>query len=351
MTKGVLELQEILKLQKVIVPEMVELLEKRYSILRTIYYNEPIGRRVLASQLNLGERIVRTEISFLKTQNLIQINTPGMSVTPEGEEILESLKGFLHELKGLSHVENRIKELLKLKDVIVVPGSMDEEYSIVRELGKAAACYAKHVIRNNDIIAVTGGSTIKEVIDNFPKITNLHNILVVPARGGMGKKVETQSNTLAANLAKKVNGSYKMLHLPDNISEEILEKLINQQDVREVIDCIRNANVLIYGIGQAECMASKRGVPNEIIEKLIELGTIGEAFGFYFDKKSKVVSVMPTLGININEMREIKTHIAVAGGKDKAEAIISALYNNRNGVLVTDESAAETILKKLSSNE
>ena len=89
-------MQDTLKLQKVIVPEMVELLEKRYNILRTIHYNEPIGRRVLASNLGLGERIVRTEINFLKTQNLIQITTPGMYVTKEGENILEMLKEFIH---------------------------------------------------------------------------------------------------------------------------------------------------------------------------------------------------------------------------------------------------------------
>ena len=63
-------MQEILRLQKKIVPELVEVLEKRYNVLRTIYYNQPIGRRILANQLNLGERIVRTEINFLKSQGV-----------------------------------------------------------------------------------------------------------------------------------------------------------------------------------------------------------------------------------------------------------------------------------------
>ena len=106
--KELLDLLEILKLQKIIVPEMVELLVKRYNIIRTIYYNQPIGRRALANNLNLGERIVRTEIGFLKSQNLIQINTPGMSVTQEGEFMLESLKGFIHEIKGLSNLEKQL---------------------------------------------------------------------------------------------------------------------------------------------------------------------------------------------------------------------------------------------------
>ena len=66
-------MQEMLKLQKKIIPELVDLLEKRYNVLRTIYYNEPIGRRTLAGYLNLSERIVRTEISFLNDQGLIAI--------------------------------------------------------------------------------------------------------------------------------------------------------------------------------------------------------------------------------------------------------------------------------------
>ena len=119
-------MQEILRLQKKIVPELVEVLEKRYNVLRTIYYNQPIGRRILANQLNLGERIVRTEINFLKSQGLIEINTPGMTVTSSGEEIVNNLKDFIHEIKGLSDIENQIKSLLHLRKVIIVPGDVDE---------------------------------------------------------------------------------------------------------------------------------------------------------------------------------------------------------------------------------
>ena len=122
--KELLNLHKILNLQKKIVPELVEVLEKRYSILRTINYNAPIGRRMLASKLELGERIVRTEVNFLKDMNLIEIGTPGMTVTSEGTEVLDDLKWFIHELKGLSKLEQKVKELLKVRKVIVVPGNV-----------------------------------------------------------------------------------------------------------------------------------------------------------------------------------------------------------------------------------
>lgn len=344
MTKGVFGLQDILKLQKLIVPELVDLLEKRYVILRTIYYSQPVGRRVLANMLGLGERIVRTEINFLKTQGLIEINTPGMSVTKDGEILLENLKSFIHELKGLSDIEQLLKKVLGMKKVIIVPGDVSVDPTILKELGKAAANYAKTIIKNGDIVALTGGSTIKEVVDSFPKVQGLSDVLVVPARGGMGKKVETQANTLAAKLAEKLNGNYKLLHVPENLNRQVLETLTKEDEIKEVISTIHNANVLIYGIGRADNMGQKRGLSKEQREELISLGAIGEAFGCYFNKDSDVVSVSPTLGVNLNDINKISTHIAVAGGKDKLEAILATELNREHGVLITDEGVAMEII-------
>ena len=338
-------MQEILSLQKKIVPELVEVLDKRYSILRTIYYNQPIGRRVLANQLDLSERIVRSEINFLKSQNLIEINTPGMTVTEEGQEIVDRLKEFIHEIKGLSDIEKNIKSFLGLKDVVIVPGDVKKNKTILKDLGKATAYYLKSIIKDNNIIALTGGNTIKEFVEAVPKMSNLSNILVLPARGGMGRKVEIQANTLAASLAQKLNGSYKLLHIPENLSLSLLDTLLKEKEIKEVIDNIHKADILIYGIGEALVMAEKRDVSKEEYDKLKELGAVGEAFGCYFNKDSHVVSENTSIGININEARKINTHIAVAAGENKVDAIIATMMNNHNAVLVTDEAAGRKIVE------
>lgn len=340
-------MQELLKIQKKLIPEMVDLLEKRYGILRAIFYNSPIGRRGLANMLNLGERIVRTEINFLKEANLIEINTQGMNVTDEGKDTIEKLKSFIHEIKGLSDIEQLLGEKLNVNKVIVVPGDLEDDENVLKEIGKAAANYTKDIIKDNDVIAITGGSTIKEVVDSFPKVHGVENVLVVPARGGMGKNVETQANTLAAILAKKVSGNYKMLHISENLSKEVLDTLIKEEGIREIIDIIKHANVLIYGIGSAEKMATKRGVPEEMKKKLNDLGAIGEAFGCYFNANSEVVSFSPTVGISVTDAKRISTHIAVAGGKNKVEAIMAATLGDTNAVLVTDEGAAEKMIELL----
>lgn len=348
MTRGVFELQEIINLQKKIVPEVVDLLEKRYNILRAIFFNQPIGRRVLANELGLSERIVRTEITFLKGQGLIEINTPGMTVTEEGEELVHKLNKFMHKLKGLSDMEREIKNLLNVKKVIIVPGDVEKNPAILSDLGKAASDYLKKVVKDNDTIAITGGTAVKETVESLSKVKNVSGILVVPARGGMGRTVEVQANTLAALLASKLNGTYKMLHIPENISPELLESLKEESEVKEVLESVETANIYLYGIGNAIEMAQKRGLSEKSIEKLKELDAIGEACGCYFNKASKVVAKTTAIGINIYETRQTNTHIAVAGGKNKVESIIVTQKGNTNGVMVTDEACGREIIRILS---
>jgi len=179
----------------------------------------------------------------------------------------------------------------------------------------------------------------------MPKINKVSNILVVPARGGMGRKVEIQASTLAASLAKKLNGAYKLLHIPENLSLNLLDTLLKEKEIKEVIDNIHKANILIYGIGEALVMAEKRDVSSDEFNKLKSLGAVGEAFGCYFNKDSKVVSENTSIGININEARKINTHIAVAAGENKVDAIIATMMNNHNAILVTDEAAGRKIME------
>jgi central glycolytic genes regulator len=344
LTGGVI-LKDIVKFQQKIVPELIELLKKRYDVLRTIYYNQPIGRRILANNLGIGERIVRAEINFLRSQGFIKINTPGMTVTKEGEEIINELKDFIHELRGLSEVEKIIKDDLQLKDIIIVPGDCDKDRTVMNEIGRTAANYLKSILKDDDIVAVTGGSTIKTVVDNVSEVSNLKNILVVPARGGMGRNMETQANTLSARLASKIGGTYKLLHVPDNLSDEAVQTIIKEKDVKDIVKNIYNADILVYGIGRAYKMAKRRGMSEDRINKIQSEGAVGEAFGYYFDKQGKIVYSTPSIGIKNEKIGKIKTLIAVAGGSSKAEAILSTEKNNHNSILITDEGAAREIIK------
>lgn len=340
-----------LEVQKKIVPELLELLDKRYNILTTIYYNQPIGRRMLASYLGIGERIVRSEITFFRKQNLIDISSDGMTVTTEGKEILDKLKEFIHELKGLSDMEEFLKTNLHLKDVIVVPGDVDENELVLDEMGKSAANYLKELLKDNMIIALTGGTSVKKFVDNMPKINDYRNLLVVPGRGGLGRNVEIQANTLVAKLAEKLCADYKMLQLLESVDYAEIVAILNEDSIKEVQESISKTDVLVYGIGKADEMARRRGLHEEKIAELKKLGAVGEAFGCYFDSKGKIIFSTSTAGIKSEDTKRIKYRMSIAGGSSKAEAIIGVHRYNNNSILITDEGAAKNIINIIKNEQ
>lgn len=338
-------MKDIIALQQKIVPELIDLLQKRYTIMRNIYFNQPIGRRALSHQLNMGERIIRTEVSFLKAQGLVDINPLGMTITKEGEELIENLKDFIHELKGLNNIESLLKDKLGIEKVIIVPGDIEQDPMIKKELGKSAANYLKTIINYDSIIALTGGSTVLEVANGMPQLYSKSNMVVVPARGGLGREVEKQANTIASILAKKLGGTYKMLHVPDNLGKEAVKSLIKEPDIKDVVETLKKADILIFGIGRADIMAERRNLPQDIRDFLEGNNATAEALGYYFDKEGKVVYATPSIFLTLEDLKLVKNLIAVSGGKNKAEAIVSTCRSGNVQVLVTDEGAAFEILK------
>ncbi|WP_346940735.1 sugar-binding domain-containing protein [uncultured Clostridium sp.] len=338
-------MEKLLKLQQKVVPELLEVLDVRYIILKNIKYREPIGRRVLSTIVNLSERVVRSETNLLKAQGLIDIKSSGMYITEEGNEVFVGLKAFMKELSGLNFIEEELKKLLKVREVIVINGNVAEDSTLYTELGRVAANYLKSIIKDDIIISLTGGRTVKEVIYNFTPMTKYKNIKVLPGRGGMGKETEIQSNTLVEILANKLDGTYELLHIPDNISSDSFKALIKESDIKETFKHIEKSNVLIHGIGLAKEMCDKRSLCNDVKDRILELGAIGEAYGHYFNSKGEVVYSMTSIGITKDRIESIPNVIAVAAGIEKAEAIMAIQMGKVNSTLVTDEATAKEILK------
>lgn len=336
-------MKELLKLQMKLVPELLTVLDMRYNILSNIYYNQPIGRRMLSNNLNLSERIIRSEVNFLKEQNLIDINSIGMNITDEGKDLLRDLKFFIREIKGFKSIELEIANLLHIKGMVMVPGDVEEDKSVLREISKISSEYIKNLLEDNIIISLTGGNTVKEVVDSFQATNEYKDIMVLPARGGMGTDIELQSNTLAGRLASKINGRYEILHIPDSLSKETVDAILNEPEIKRIFEGIKKSTIVIHGIGDATRMSHKRELNYEIIKKIKSEDAVGEAYGHYFNADGKIVYSLPNIGINENEISKIKHMIAVAAGKRKARAIIASIKDRKNEVLFTDEATAKEI--------
>lgn len=336
---------DILKLIKSISPEFSEIVENRYLILRAIYYNQPIGRRILSQKLEMPERYIRNEVNTLKELDLVIIDTAGMYVTDEGRILVEEFNEIYARMVGMPELERKLQDALKIKDVIIVPGNSQNNGLVLKEMGKIISVVLKDIIRPKDIIGITGGSTMAAVADEMTPGSKPLDVTVIPARGGLGKEVETQSNSIAAKISQKLGGNYRLLYVPDSLEKEALEIMTKNDEIKEAIELIDNMNILVFGLGRADTMAYRRNLPKEKIDELLENGSVAEAFGHYFDIEGNEIWEYKTIGLHLNKFKEMEHIIGVAGGEEKAEAIIAISHLSSKMTLVTDESAAIKILE------
>lgn len=338
------DLKQLMLLQQKIAPELIETLQRRYNILRTIHFLQPIGRRGLADRMGMGERIIRGEVDFFKGQGLVETQPDGMRVTLAGEELLTGLERFDAYLLGLGALEQELEKRLGLEKAIIIPGDSDQDELIKMAMGRAVGNYLNSVLNDGSILAVTGGTTLAKVVSALPDGLQRRNVLVVPARGGLGEEVELQANTIAARLAVKLGASYRLLHAPDNLGEEAMALLSRDPKIKELVDLVKGAHILLHGIGVAREMARRRGVDAAEMKKIMEEGAVGEAFGYYFDANGRIVHTTGSIGIHLEDLGNIKKTIAVAGGTSKAKAILAVLSSGYQHVLVTDSAAAEKMV-------
>jgi central glycolytic genes regulator len=340
-------MRAILEIQKQLLPDMIDVLKKRYTILHHVMVSRIVGRRTLASSLNMTERVLRAEVEFLKDQGLLEIESIGMSVTEAGQKLLEEMEPMIKDLFGLSDLEGQIRTAFGVEQVIVVPGDSESSPYTKKELGRMGASALRRIAAGDSVIAVTGGSTMAELASHLTPTPALKGSWFVPARGGLGESVEMQANSVASTMAKKAGGQYRLLHVPDHLGEEAYQSLLQDANIQEVVDVIRTARIVVHGIGEAIVMAKRRKLDEATIEKLVKAGALAEAFGYYFDKNGEVVYKMPTAGLRLEDIQQTETIMAVAGGGSKGASIAAVLRFGHENVLVTDEAAAVEMLKTM----
>ncbi|MGJ9457573.1 sugar-binding transcriptional regulator [Oceanobacillus sp. CF4.6] len=338
-------MKSLIDLQKMLVPELLEVMQQRYSLLQSVNLFQPIGRRGLAENTKLTERHVRGEVDFLHDQGLIEITTKGMFITNEGKLILEQLVKFIGELSGLHVLEKRIKETLHVGEVVIVPGDSDVNAGVKQEMGKACVSYLKSILQRDNTIAVTGGSTMAAVANVMTPLGKESDLLFVPARGGIGEKAENQASGIVAEMARRAHGEYRMLYVPDPISNSTYETIITEPAIIEILEKIKGANIVIHGVGNAFKMAERRRTPEKVMTLLKEKKAASEAFGYYFDKYGNVVHKVKTVGIQLEDLAAVDHVVTVAGGKSKGEAIASYFKQGKSDLFITDQGAAEQILR------
>ena len=310
----------ILNTLSLIAPDLMEEMELRALILERVAALEPIGRRALAARLHLAEREVRAAAEALKKAGCLTQSASGIELT--------------------------LSQMLGVERVCVVRGDADIDSGVMEEVARAAARQIRFLLQGAHVMAVTGGRTVAKTAEAIAVAAPME-ITVVPAQGGMGGGVSTQANTVAERFAQKLGGYYRFLHLPDGLSGAAADELARLPQVREPLELVRHADVLLYGIGRAMDLAQRRGLSRVEQETLREEGAVAEALGFYLSADGRVVGGGSSLAFKPEDIGRKNRAAAVAAGRAKAEAILAVCAHHPHKLLVVDEGAALRMIELL----
>lgn len=336
----------ILNMLFMIAPDLMGEIELRTLVLERVAALAPIGRRALAQRLHLPEREVRSAADALRKSGCIVLSAAGMELTEYGRSMIDAARMVSRGRRTLSSVELALARKLDVERVCVVRGDADMDESVLGEAAQTAARQIRFLLQDAHVLAVSGGRTLKMTAEAISLAAPM-DITVVPAQGGMGGAMETQANMLAQVFAGNLGGQHRLLHLPEGISAQAAEELCRIPQVREALELLRHADVLLYGIARAQEFSRARGYGTMEREALEKTGAVAEALGFYFNSQGAVVSNRASIALRAADLGRRTKTAAIAVGHSKAEAIIAVCMHHPHKLLVTDEGAAARMMELL----
>ena len=254
-----------------------------------------------------------------------------------------------------------LKEQFNLKDVIIAPtGNLSdvqtpgEKSYAQRMVALEAARYIQRIIKKDDVLGVTWGSTVYEMI-NYLNPAQKIDATFVTLHGSLASCIdEWDVRTLVMRLAKAFSGKNYMLLSGALMSSEKLASLQKQErDMAYIYNLYKRVNIAINGIGSFypeldSILALPTFLPEENLQELLDEGVVGDIALRFFNKNGKECNTSlknRTISIEFNQFKKIPLKITLASGIQKAHTVFYALKGHLIDVLIVDEMLAKKILE------
>ncbi|NHB86533.1 transcriptional regulator LsrR [Photorhabdus tasmaniensis] len=250
--------------------------------------------------------------------------------------------------EGCLELEDTLQKHFSLKQVRVLPALAD--MNLNARLGVGAAHLLMALIEPQQLLAVGFGETTMCTLQHLSGFISSQQIRLVTLSGGVGPYMTGIGQLDAAC-------PISIIPTPLRASTaQVAETFRQESSVRDVLLAACAADAAIVGIGavnqkqQATIMRSGYISGGEQL-MFSRKGAVGDILGYFMQADGQLVDNMQIhqelIGISMLELKTIPTVIGVAGGEDKAEAIVAALNGQYINALVTEEQTARAMLNLL----
>jgi DNA-binding transcriptional regulator LsrR (DeoR family) len=253
-----------------------------------------------------------------------------------------------------SDLEMQLESRFHLMEAIVVEAHQpDSQVAVTHELGIAAASYLHRTVRENDVIGISWGSTLRSMVDTMqPSL--IPSVQVIQIIGGLGRpESEMHATELCRRLSRLLNCNLVLLPAPGIVdNQQIKEVILSDSHVQHALSFFPKLTTAIVGIGSPtpdSVVVRDGSIINRVeLDDLLQRGAVGDIALRFFDSYGKAVLSDVNdrvIGITLEQLSRVERVVGVGGGPNKFTVIQAALRGRLINTLITDHATARHLLE------
>jgi len=299
-----------------------------------LYYENGFSQVEIAEQLHVSRSYVSKLLTMAKEENIVTVK-------------------IKDPLQVESRLEQTIRSYFQLRRVIVTPSKVGE--NSLNSLCDAAAKYLDSILKSGDSIVTGWGRTMYVLSQRILPRTDLEGMRVIAAAGmPTNFNQNTYCIVSAVDMAEKLGGIPYFLPAPIMIQEKTLRtQFLKEKCIEEVMDYAAEANITVFTLGDMSRSSfwTSRGVMSEErMQELFEKGATGDAFLHILNTEGEICDEAldeETIAMPFKTLKQKEYRIGIAAGREKIDAVYSALKGGVVNVLVIDEDIAKATQEKI----
>jgi DNA-binding transcriptional regulator LsrR (DeoR family) len=204
------------------------------------------------------------------------------------------------------------------------------------------------------VIGISSWSaSLLRMVDSLHPLKRVKADQVVQMLGGMGNPaVQIHATQLSTRLAQLTGARPRLLPAPGVAGTAAAKRaLLADTFVRDTLDEFRRITLALVGIGSVEpskMLANSGNVFTvEELRELAERGAVGDICLRFYGRYGAPIRIPldeRVIGMTLDELRNVRRVVGVAGGSRKVAAIKGALLGRSINVLITDRFTADELL-------
>ncbi len=300
-----------------------------------LYYEKNLTQAEIAEQMGVSRSQVSRWLTEARELGIVEIRVRGM-------------------WGKVADIQSQMEERFSLKEALVMDTGGRGYAQVIQGLGVLAATRLSELLEGEMTLGIAWSTGVYQVVSAL-RSAQQKGVTVVQLVGAVGSvNPLLDGPDLARWLAQTLSGKYQYLPAPLFASDpETRDAILREPLIREALDLAEHADMALVGIGAVSpphlsSLFHAKRLTEKDLKEIEAAGGVGDICGYFYDIKGCLLDLnlhRRIIGVSWEALHRIPLVMGVAGGREKAPAILGALRSGVVDYLVTDSEAASLVLE------